>query len=67
MRFNNRAARPAPETVPFKHVIEEYRHRAQLVTCVCGWQGSTASPLGERSDWATHVRESKLAPSELDR
>jgi hypothetical protein len=42
-----------------KHVIDVYRHRAQLVTCVCGWKGSTASPQGEPSAWTLHVRESK--------
>ena len=53
-RFNNgRPATPIPNA-PLKHVIDEYRHREQLVTCVCGWQGSTASIGGERSPWDDH-------------
>ena len=44
---------------PQKHVIEEYRHQAQQVTCVCGWQGSTATVAGGASPWTSHVRESK--------
>lgn len=46
-----------PAQEPFKHLIEEYRHRAQQVTCTCGWQGSTASPDGRTSDWKAHVTE----------
>ena len=42
-----------------KHVIDEYRHKAQTVTCLCGWHGSTATVLGETSDWATHVKENR--------
>jgi hypothetical protein len=45
--------------VPRKHVIDEYRHKAQTVTCLCGWHGSTASVLGEPSDWALHVKENR--------
>jgi hypothetical protein len=52
---------PASADAPLKHVIEEYRHSAQVVTCVCGWQGSTASPLGIPSAWTLHVREFKTA------
>jgi hypothetical protein len=48
-----------PEPPPRKHVIDEYRHRAQTVTCLCGWHGSTAAPLGEVSDWALHVKENR--------
>jgi hypothetical protein len=40
---------------PFKHVIAEYKHRAQTVTCVCGWHGSTAPQPGGSSDWSAHV------------
>ena len=50
-----RPASAGPE--PLKHVIDEYRHRAQQITCVCGWQGSTAAPSGERSAWDRHKAE----------
>ena len=43
---------PAPE---FKHVIDEYKHRDQMVTCVCGWRGSSASPDGQPSEWNAHL------------
>ena len=53
-RFNNgRPIAPDPDA-PLKHVIDEYRHRAQLVTCACGWHGSTATAQGERSPWDAH-------------
>ena len=38
-----------------KHVIAEYRHSVQQVTCVCGWVGSSESPDGRTSDWSRHV------------
>jgi hypothetical protein len=59
MRFNNGRPRPVEADAPPKHVIEEYRHPAQSVTCVCGWEGSSASPLGTPSPWTQHVRDSK--------
>jgi hypothetical protein len=40
-----------------RHVIEEYKHKAQTVTCVCGWHGSTAAGPTERSDWQAHVAQ----------
>jgi hypothetical protein len=40
-------------------VIAEYRHKAQSVTCVCGWEGSSASPDGRTSDWSRHVAASR--------
>jgi hypothetical protein len=40
-----------------RHVIEEYKHREQTVTCVCGWHGSTAAAPSERSDWQLHVAQ----------
>jgi hypothetical protein len=49
-----------PPDQPPKHVIEEYRHRAQQVTCVCGWQGSTAGDGGGPSPWTLHVRQYKV-------
>lgn len=42
----------APE---FKHVIDEYKHRDQMVTCVCGWQGSSATLDGQPSQWNAHL------------
>jgi hypothetical protein len=48
------SAAPAADA-PIKHVIAEYRHRAQTVTCVCGWHGSTVEPASGRSDWGEHV------------
>jgi hypothetical protein len=44
-----------PVNEPPKHVIAEYVHKAQSVTCVCGWEGSSASPDGRTSDWTRHV------------
>jgi hypothetical protein len=60
MRFNN--GRVLETDVRPKHVIEEYRHSGQRVTCVCGWEGSSAPVAGGPSPWTTHVRDSKLAP-----
>jgi hypothetical protein len=44
-----------PGDSPQRHVIAEYRHRAQAVTCECGWQGSTEVRMGGRSPWQEHV------------
>ncbi len=38
-----------------KHVIAEYKHRTQTVTCVCGWQGSNASEAFRASAWNDHL------------
>lgn len=48
-------------TQPLKHVIADYRHRAQAVTCVCGWQGSSATTDGRTSAWSIHVAENRPA------
>jgi len=40
---------------PLKHVIETYVHRLQHVTCVCGWQGSSATSDGQTSEWTAHL------------
>jgi len=48
-----------PSATPRVHVIEEYKHRAQTVTCTCGWHGSTASVSGERSPWQEHVQSNR--------
>jgi hypothetical protein len=42
---------------PLKHVIAEYKHRAETVTCVCGWFGSSASVDGQSSAWNAHLIE----------
>jgi hypothetical protein len=49
------SSKPAPEPDPRRHVIAEYRHSAQHVTCICGWVGSSESPDGRTSDWSRHV------------
>ena len=38
-----------------KHVIAEYKHRDQTVTCVCGWHGSTVLTDARTSEWSGHV------------
>jgi hypothetical protein len=53
----NTPADAAPDAA--RHVIDEYRHRAQTVTCTCGWHGSTASADGRTSDWSRHVAENR--------
>jgi hypothetical protein len=57
---------PSNRTVPVdqapKHVIAEYKHRSQTVTCVCGWQGSSASPDARPSEWSGHIAANRLTP-----
>ena len=49
-----------PVDQPRKHVIEEYKHKAQTVTCACGWHGSTLSASdGRPSEWTAHVNENR--------
>ena len=45
--------------VPPEHVIDQYRHAVQRVTCVCGWQGSSVGVMGGPSPWTLHVRQFK--------
>jgi hypothetical protein len=49
----------APNTTPLKHVIAEYKHGAQTITCVCGWHGSSAPIEGNGpnrgSEWTAHL------------
>ena len=52
--------RQAPPADERKHVIAEYRHRSQEVTCVCGWIGSSAMPDGRTSDWSRHVAAARM-------
>jgi hypothetical protein len=54
-----RPPRPPGADDQLKHVIAEYKHRAQTVTCVCGWHGSSAAELGQSSEWAAHVAENR--------
>jgi len=51
--------RPATADNFLKHVIAEYKHRAQTVTCVCGWHGSTATNGSRPSEWSAHVAENR--------
>ena len=51
--------RPPSEPDPRKHVIADYRHREQQVTCVCGWVGSSQSTDGRLSSWSRHVADAK--------
>jgi len=53
--------RPAAEPDPRRHVIAEYRHRDQEVTCICGWTGSSVMPDGRTSDWSRHVAAARTA------
>jgi hypothetical protein len=51
------AARPRDDEN--RHVIEQYRHRIQTVTCTCGWEGSSASPDGITSEWKAHLASTR--------
>lgn len=42
---------------PFKHVIDEYKHQAQTITCTCGWHGSSATLDRGGSEWTAHLFE----------
>jgi hypothetical protein len=46
---------PVPADAMFRHVIDQYKHRAQEITCTCGWRGSSASPEGQPSEWKQHL------------
>jgi len=50
-----RIERPTPVNEPLKHVIAEYKHREQTVTCACGWRGSSATGDANQSAWSSHV------------
>lgn len=49
--------KPAVANEPFKHVIDEYKHQAQTITCTCGWHGSSASTDRGGSEWTAHLIE----------
>jgi hypothetical protein len=57
MNFTNSRPRPGPSKCPPRHVIEQYTHRVQIVRCVCGWTGSSATDRSGPSDWTRHVAE----------
>ena len=40
-----------------RHVIDQYKHRDQTITCVCGWHGSCATNSTGGSDWTTHLNQ----------
>ena len=50
-------AKSATATEPFKHVIDEYKHRDQTITCTCGWHGSSAQIDRGPSEWTSHLIE----------
>jgi len=53
-------SRPASRTgepEPLRHVIDQYKHREQTITCVCGWHGSCAANSTGGSDWTTHLNQ----------
>jgi len=55
MRPPRPSAQPAVE--PLKHVIAEYKHQAQTITCTCGWHGSSATIDRAGSEWTAHLIE----------
>jgi hypothetical protein len=59
-----RPPRPAaqPATEPLKHVIAEYKHQAQTITCTCGWHGRSSSPDGRTSEWTAHLAANRTKP-----
>jgi hypothetical protein len=59
-----RPSRPAANatTEPLKHVIAEYKHQAQTITCVCGWHGSSLSTDGRTSAWTAHLAANRSKP-----
>jgi len=54
---------PGRADEPFRHLIDEYKHQSQTVTCTCGWQGSSASPDGRTSDWKDHLSATRVSAS----
>ena len=49
--------KPAVADVPFKHVIDEYKHQAQTITCTCGWHGSSTTIDRGGYEWTAHLIE----------
>jgi hypothetical protein len=57
MNFTNWRHKPGPPNCSPRHVIEQYTHRVQIVRCVCGWTGSSATDRSGPSEWSRHVAE----------
>lgn len=55
--LNSRPPLKTPTNEPFKHVIDEYKHQAQTITCTCGWHGSSATIDRGGSEWTAHLIE----------
>ena len=56
--------RSAPKDAPpepFKHLIDRYQHREQLVTCTCGWVGSSSDTVPD--GWKAHLLEVRGLPA----
>ena len=47
----------SPADAAPKHVIDEYKHKAQTIRCTCGWHGSCAAAPGQASAWNAHLLE----------
>jgi hypothetical protein len=56
-RVNSRPPVKPTTVEPFKHVIDEYKHQAQTITCTCGWHGSSATLDRGGSEWTAHLFE----------
>lgn len=61
--LTNWRPKPSLPAFPPRHVIEQYTHRIQIVRCVCGWTGSSATTSGRPSEWNRHVAEFRAAKS----
>ena len=57
VRVNSRPPVKPTTVEPFKHVIDEYKHQAQTITCTCGWHGSSATLDRGGSEWTAHLFE----------
>jgi hypothetical protein len=55
--LNSRPPVKPPIDLPFKHVIDEYKHQAQTITCTCGWHGSSQTIDRGGSEWTAHLVE----------
>ncbi len=53
----SRSPKPNAEPEPLRHVIDEYKHRDQTITCVCGWHGSSATNATGGSEWTAHLNQ----------
>jgi len=51
-----------PPREPPAHVIAEYKHQAQTITCTCGWHGKSSSPDGRTSEWTAHLAANRTKP-----